>query len=63
MPHPYEVRLSLLQQTRGLVLDDTILTCWGPVMATGAEREKVKAQQIAQLDAQIAELEAVPGQF
>ena len=59
MPYPYEDKLSLLKLTRALTLDEhQLLTYWGPVMPTGVERERLKAEQVAQLDAQIAELES-----
>ena len=60
MPHPYERDITLLKQTLALTLDEhQLLTYRGPVMPMGAERERVKAQQVEQLDSQIAELQSV----
>ena len=63
MAHPlldeYKRYIALLKEQRALVLDNKYLTRSGAVMATGAAAETAKAEQVAQLDAQIAEYQSL----
>ena len=58
--HPYERDIAMLKKQRELTLDrHQLLMFSGPVMPTGVDRERVKAQQVEQLDAQIDELQSI----